>query len=282
MLNHAQTILIGMNLIKAENFDGVQIIQLGYGPIAPPLMTVCMYVVDGLVIDTAQHHMAKAVKGMLAEKKLNRIILTHHHEDHSGNAAVISSCHALPVMGHPLTAEKLNSGFPIRPYQRLVWGKAPPVALTPLEDTVETEHFKFVPVHTPGHSKDHTVFWEKQRGWLFSGDLYIGERIKFFRSDERFGDQIASLKKVLKLDFDSLFCAHNPSLKNGKQKIKNKLQFLQNLYGEIQRLAEKGYSERAIIKALDPQNDHKIKWMTLGNASFANMVRSAMAPIGMR
>jgi hypothetical protein len=29
----------------------------------------------------------------------------------------------------------------------------------------------------------------------------------------------------MKLDFDILFCAHNPCLKNGKQKIKNKLQF---------------------------------------------------------
>jgi len=266
-----------MNLIKTEHFDSVQMIRLGYGPIGPPVMAVFMYVVDGLVIDTAQHHMAKALRGLLREKTLNRIVLTHHHEDHSGNAAMISNWHTLPVMGHKLTAEKLNSGFPIRPYQRFVWGKAPTVNINPLAGAVETEHFKFKPVHTPGHSKDHTVFFEKQRGWLFSGDLYLGERIKFFRSDERFGDQIASLKKVLALDFDSLFCAHNPSLKNGKQKIKNKLQFLEDLYGNIIKLAEKGHSEKAVIKALDPRNDRGIKWMTMGNASFANMVRSAMA-----
>ncbi len=271
-----------MNLIKTEHFDSVQMIRLGYGPIGPPLMAVFMYVVDGLVIDTAQHHMAKAVRELLREKTLNRIILTHHHEDHSGNAAMISNWHNLPVMGHPLTAEKLNSGFSIRPYQRLVWGKAPTVTITPLAGAVETEHFKFVPVHTPGHSKDHTVFFEKQRGWLFSGDLYLGERIKFFRSDERLDDQIVSLKKVLALDFDSLFCCHNPSPANGKQKIKNKLQFLEDLYGNILRLAEEGYSEKAIIAALDPHNDRKIKWVTLGNASFANMVRSAMAPIRSR
>ena len=271
-----------MNLIKTEHFDSVQMIRLGYGPIGPPLMAVFMYVVDGLVIDTAQHHMAKALMGLLREKTLNRIVLTHHHEDHSGNAAMISNWHNLPVMGHPLTAEKLNSGFSIRPYQRLVWGKAPMVTITPLAGAVETEHFKFVPVHTPGHSKDHTVFFEKQRGWLFSGDLYLGERIKFFRSDERFGDQIASLKKVLALDFDSLFCAHNPSLKNGKQKIRNKLQFLHDLYGSILKLAAKGHSEKAVIKALDPRNDLAVKWLTMGNVCFANIVRSAMATIRSR
>jgi glyoxylase-like metal-dependent hydrolase (beta-lactamase superfamily II) len=271
-----------MNVIKTEHFDSVQMIQLGYGPVGPPLMAVFLYVVDGLVIDTAQHLMAKAVKGLLKEKTLNRIILTHHHEDHSGNAAMISNWRALPVMGHPLTAEKLNSGFPIPLYQRLAWGKAPAVTITPLEGKVETEHFRLVPVHTPGHSTDHTVFFEKQRGWLFSGDLYLGERIKFFRFDERFADQIASLKKVLALDFDTLFCAHNPSLKKGKHKIKNKLQFLQDLYGNIRKLAEKGHSEKAVIKALDPRNDRWIKWVTMGNISFANMVRSAMASIRSR
>jgi hypothetical protein len=107
----------------------------------------------------------------------------------------------------------------------------------------------------------------------------LGERIKFFRADERFAEQIASLIKVLTLDFDTLFCAHNPCLKSGKQKIKNKLQFLEDLYGNVRELVEKGHSEKAIIKALDPRNDRGIKLITMGNVSFANMVRSAMASI---
>ncbi|MGD9134854.1 MAG: MBL fold metallo-hydrolase, partial [Desulfobacterales bacterium] len=70
-----------------------------------------------------------------------------------------------------------------------------------------------------------------------------------------------------------------PCLKKGKQKIRNKLQFLEDLYGNIQKLAEQGHSEKAVIKALDPKNDRVIKWFTTGNASFANMVRSALASI---
>jgi glyoxylase-like metal-dependent hydrolase (beta-lactamase superfamily II) len=265
-----------MNLVKTRHFDDVEMIQLGYGPVGPPLMSVFLYVLDGLIIDTAQHHMAKAVERLLGEKSLDRILLTHHHEDHSGNAAMISKRHALPVMGHPLTAEKLHSGFPIRPHQRLVWGKAPAVNVTPLAGAIETDHFKLEPVYTPGHSKDHTVFFEKQRGWLFSGDLYLAERIKFFRTDERFGDQIDSLKKLMHLDFDILFCAHNPCLKNGKQKLKNKLQFLEDLYGRIRSLLQEGLSEKAIIRKLDAHSDRLVKWLTLGNMSFANMIKSAI------
>ncbi|MGD9044966.1 MAG: MBL fold metallo-hydrolase [Desulfobacterales bacterium] len=268
-----------MNILKTDYYGEVQCIRLGYGPIGPPLMSVFMYVVDSVAIDTGQSNMAKAVLGLLKDENLELIILTHHHEDHSGNAAKISTQHEIPVKGHRLTAEKMRAGFPIRPYQRYVWGKAPPVEVLPLNDVIATNRFTFTPVHTPGHSKDHTVFLEKQQGWLFSGDLYLGERIKFFRADERFADQIASLKKVLTLDFDTLFCAHNPCLKNGKQKIKKKLQFLEDLYGSVCALAEKGHSEKAVINALDPRNDRGIKLITLGNVSFANMVRSALSSL---
>ena len=43
-----------MNVIKTDQFDSVQMIQLGYSPIGSPLMSVFMYVVDSLVIDTGQ------------------------------------------------------------------------------------------------------------------------------------------------------------------------------------------------------------------------------------
>ena len=268
-----------MDIIKTDYFSDVEAIQLGYGPMGPPIMSVFMYVIDGLVIDSGQHHMAKAVRGLFRDKFPSRIVLTHHHEDHSGNAAMIGNLHSIPVLGHQLTAVKMASGFPILPYQRLVWGKAPPLNVTPLERIIETDRFAFTPVHTPGHSKDHTVFLEKHHGWLFSGDLYLGDRIKFFRSDEHFSDQIASLKKILLYDFDSLFCAHNPCLKGAKLKIRNKLQFLEDLYGRIRKLVAKGLSQKAVIKKLDPKNDRRGKWITMGNASFANMVRSAMASI---
>lgn len=268
-----------MNIVKTEHFNQVEMIRLGYGPIGPPIMSVFLYVVDGLVIDTGQRHMAGTLAGLLQNKDLNRIVLTHHHEDHSGNAAMIGHLNKIPVFGHPLAAEKLKTGFSIRPYQHMVWGKSRPVEVAALPEVVETDRFAFTPLHTPGHSKDHIVFLEKKQGWLFSGDLYIGERIKFFRSDERFCDQIASLKKVLEFDFETLFCGHNPSLVDGKLKIRKKLQYLEDLYGNINQLLQKGFSEKAVIKALDHGNDRWVKWLTMGNASYANMLRSAMESI---
>jgi glyoxylase-like metal-dependent hydrolase (beta-lactamase superfamily II) len=265
-----------MNLIKKTVFEKVEAIQLGYGPVGPPLMTVFMYVVDGLVIDTGQRNMKKVVIELLKQRKLSRILLTHHHEDHSGNAFALASDHRIPVNAHPLSVEKMHDGFKILTYQRYVWGKAEAVVVTPFAATIETDNFKFRPVHTPGHSKDHTVYLEEENGWLFSGDLYLADRIKYFRSDEILKDQISSLKKVLQLDFEVLFCAHNPSLENGKSRLKNKLQFLEEFCGQVQQLVQKGLSEREVVKKLDPKKDRLVRWITTGNISCANMVRSAI------
>ena len=91
-------------------------------------------------------------------------------------------------------------------------------------------------------------------------------------------DQIESLKKILAYDFDALFCCHRPCLKNGKKHLQRKLDYLEDLYGNIRTLSRKGYSPKEIIRKLGNGSDRKVKWITMGNASFANMVRSAMLP----
>jgi glyoxylase-like metal-dependent hydrolase (beta-lactamase superfamily II) len=208
---------------------------------------------------------------------VEQILLTHHHEDHSGNAAAMRRLTGAPVRGHAVAAAKLRGGFPILPYQHVFWGRAEPVPVEPIEGPIEARGFTLTPVHTPGHSRDHVVFLERSRGWLFSGDLFIGERIKFFRSDEKMGDQIQSLKTVLQLDFDALLCAHHPRLTDGKQHLTRKLEYLETLRDEAHDLKRQGYPDQQVIARLDPHKDRRIRWMTLGNVSFANMVRSALA-----
>ena len=207
---------------------------------------------------------------------IEQVLLTHYHEDHSGNAAAIRRTFSAEVLGHPLTAEKMNGKLNILPYQHLIWGKACQVPVAPLSDCIDTGSYRFMPVHTPGHSKDHTVYLETRNGWLFSGDLYLGDRIKYFRSDENFRDQIDSLKIVLTLDFSALFCRHNPIPKGGKARLAAKLAFMEDFYGRVMDLNRKGLTESDIIARLDLKQDRLVKWVTLGNACFANMVRSVL------
>jgi len=106
--------------------------------------------------------------------------------------------------------------------------------------------------------------------------MYINDYIKIFMRSEKIGEQITSIQKLLELDFDVLFCNHNPQLKNGKEKLRNKLQFLQDFYGKVRNEHEKGLSVNEIMKALDLKENYFAKAFSLGELSRVNMVKSVI------
>lgn len=268
-----------MRYCKSKDFGEVTAYELGWSPFGPPAMTVHFYVVDGICIDTAFQRMQKEAHACTAGHRLHTIVLTHHHEDHSGNAASLKKALDIPVLGHAETIHKMRQPFKIFPYQHYAWGAALPLEMGSLPESVPSDQIELIPVHAPGHSKDHTVFWEKNNGWLFSGDLFIAERIKYFRSDEKMKDEIDSLKKISALDFDSLFCAHNPQLKNGKAALQKKLQYFEDFYGRVQGLHGKGMDVNAIIREMGLKENYFMKAFCMGNLSMKNMVRSACASL---
>jgi glyoxylase-like metal-dependent hydrolase (beta-lactamase superfamily II) len=261
---------------KQQSFMDVTGYNCGVSFSGPPLMTAWCYVVGGVLIDTGTRHLRDHILAALSADKPEKILITHHHEDHSGNAGPLKERLNIPVYGHPLAALKLRTPFKIMPYQHLVWGKSDPVVVEPCRDLIEAGPFRFRPIHTPGHSEDHTVYLEETKGMLFSGDLFLGERIKFFRADESFEDQLTSIRHVLTFDFEHLFCAHRPTMDKGKDSLSRKLEFLLEFYGKVKDLRDKGWKTGAIIRKLDRKNDRTVKWITLNNACFAHMVRSAV------
>ncbi|MCD4740905.1 MAG: MBL fold metallo-hydrolase [Desulfobacteraceae bacterium] len=265
-----------MRLCKKYDFNGIQGFKLGWSPLGTPFMTTYCYTLGDLMIDTGQSHMQKEVLEIAKKNRIKRVFLTHHHEDHSGNAAAIKLNLDTEVYGHSLTREKMKIPFHILPYQKYVWGKSMPLTIELFPNTIETSFGEMIPVYTPGHAKDHTAFFLKDAGVLFPGDLYLADKIKFFRSDEEVRTQILSLKKVLKLDFDTLLCSHYPKLKNGKNRIKSKLKFLEELEGNIIKFCEKGFSEKQIFKVLKLKEDYFTKYFCFGNVSMLNGVRSVV------
>ena len=263
-----------MQIFEQNAFGNIKGFKLGWSPLGPPLMTVYCYLLGDAMVDTGQAHMAAAVVKIIADHTVRRIYLTHHHEDHSGNAAVLKRALQARIFGHPLTKAKLIAPFRILLYQKYIWGQAMPLDIDTLPTCIETDLGPMVPVHTPGHSKDHTVFFLKNAGVLFSGDLYLADRIKFFRKDEDVGLQITSLRTVLKLDFDTLLCSHFPKLSGGKQRIQKKLAFLQNLYGRTIEFWKQGHPEKQILHDLKLKEDYFIKYFCFGNVSMLNGVRS--------
>ncbi len=263
-----------MRFVKPYDFGEIKGFKLGWSLFGSPLMTVYCYLLGNLMVDTGQAHMQTEVLKIAGDHHIRRVFLTHHHEDHSGNAAAIKRANQAGVFGHSLTKSKMATAFRILPYQKYVWGKSKPLRMAAFPDRIETTLGEMVPVPTPGHSKDHTAYLLKDAGVLFSGDLYLSDTIKYFRADEDLGAQIASLRRVLDLDFDTLLCSHFPRLENGKRRIEKKLAFLETLYGNVTRLRAKGYPAKRIFKTLNLKEDYFTKYFCFGNVSMLNGVRS--------
>lgn len=268
-----------MRFLKIHDFGEVCGLELGWSPVGKPLMTTMCYRFGPVLIDTGLAHMRSEVLRMAEENPVEVVLLTHYHEDHSGNAAAIKAGFNVPVYGSAQTLQKLAKPYGIYPYQHLIWGATDSLKINMFPDNLELNGVRFIPVHTPGHSRDHTVYFVSGHGWLFSGDLFLSSRIKYFRADEKIDEQIVSLKKVLTLDFDTLFCGHHPKAENGKAAIVAKLQYLEDFYGKVAELAQSGMAEGRIMETLHLKEQTFIKLLCFGNVSMKNMVRSVMRSI---
>ena len=105
-------------------------------------------------------------------------------------------------------------------------------------------------VLTPGHTDDMSCFYDKENGFLFTGDLYIASKVRYLHKDEDLSEQLSSLNKVLTLDFETAFCPHRGIMKNGKENLTKKRDFIIDLASQVQELSIKGLSSKQIQRKL--------------------------------
>ncbi len=265
-----------MRIIRWHDFGPVRGLELGYAFIGSPYMTVFCWFVDDLMVDTGLAHGRAAVLEAVSERRLRAVALTHAHEDHTANAGAIRRQQGVPIYAHPITVARLRRRFRMLPYRHLVWGQIEPTDATPVPDRIAGAQVELEAIPTPGHTPDHVVYWAPALGALFSGDLYLGDRIKYFRRNEDYGQIMASLRRVLTLEVEMLCCAHRPHRSGGRQRLQTKLQFLEDLLGEVRRLHAQGLSPKQIASRQAWTGVRTVKWFTFGDASAENLIRAAL------
>lgn len=255
----------------------VRAFRFGYHPFSKPAMFVHCFLVDGLLIDTGQSQARQAILDTLGQQPVEQLFITHHHEDHTGNLPQLRARFGCPAYSSPRCAEMMQDPPPISLAQKLVWGDRPPDGdLTPIEGVLETNNHRFELIPIPGHAEDMVALYERDRGWLFSADLYVHHRIKYFMASESMLGQIQSLRRVLTLDFDALFCAHNPQMAGGKGKVRQKLAFFEDFYGQVGELYARGYHSKAIFRQMELNEKWFTRILSGGHLSGMNMVRAAV------
>lgn len=242
--------------------------------------TFIVYRIGETLIDTGPSNQWSTIKRVLQPLNIKTLLLTHHHEDHSGNANRISKLKKLVPYAPLLGQDKLAKGYPTPLLQKLIWGSPLKVVTQTLPAEIEinttTSHpSKVVAVHTPGHAKDLTCLFLPEHKYLFSGDMYISKSLKYLRADENLEQLMNSLRKLIALDFDILFCPHNGIITQGKQALRDKLNNLTNLCAQSQQLATQGLTEAQIVVQLLGPEDWLTK-MSQGNISKSHLIRQAL------
>ena len=149
-------------------------------------------------------------------------MLTHSHEDHSGNAAWIQQQKGIPIYVHRDSVSLCTKDGEY-PFIDRHYGERPAFIAQPLGTTLQTKSATWDVIETPGHTTDHVSFYNRETGAMFTGDLYIQTKTKVVLDEENIVHTLASLKKILNYDFQEVYCCHAGFLADGRARIQEKL-----------------------------------------------------------
>ncbi|MBP6630338.1 MAG: MBL fold metallo-hydrolase [Kofleriaceae bacterium] len=195
----------------------VRVVELRTPTLPPAMTTSCVLVGPSqgpgplLVVDPATPHapdQALLAALLAAEAAAGRpvaaTVLTHHHGDHVGAAALVRAATGAPVWAHAATAARLP-GLGID--HELDDGDRLGVAGAEV-------------VFTPGHAPGHVCLWLPAGALVVAGDMVAGQGTILIDPDE--GDMtayLASLRRLAALGPTTLVPAHGPIIGDGVARL---------------------------------------------------------------
>jgi glyoxylase-like metal-dependent hydrolase (beta-lactamase superfamily II) len=260
-------------VIEAEAHGPLTFLRMARRILGRPVYWTGAYFVEGVLVDCGPPATAGELLAFLEGKPLRGLLITHHHEDHMGGAALLGRRRAVVAHAHPRALPLLANGFTQETYRRVAWGRPPRIAAEPVTGEIAWGPLRLQPVPTPGHSDDHLCFFEPDRGWLFTGDLFLAERLRFLRSDEDVDLLIQSLETVGRLPLREVLCAHRGPVRDGPAALRRKAEGLRSLRERIAELLRQGLPEPEIARRLVGREGF-LTWFSRGRFSARNFVRA--------
>src|SRR4030042_1036085 len=239
-----------------------------------PLFKVYAFFVDGLLIDTGFPRRRDRFMKLLDTLHPETVVNTHHHEDHPGNNFWVTKNYGLLPLAHSKTSSYLQAPSQWMPfYRRVVWGCPQPSKTGQVDSEIRSSKFRFLVIPTPGHTDDHICLYEPNEGWLFSGDLFIGEHLRYLRDDEDIYSVLDSLKRIATLQLKRMFCSFSGVIDRPKEAIHRKGEYLEQLKNGVEKGLQQGLSLHEIRRKLLGGGD-RFRFVTGGQISKQNLINA--------
>ena len=238
-----------------------------------------------LLVDTAFPRAARPLLGALAalldgrapRDALAGAVVTHQHEDHAGNAALLSGL-GVPLVMAPATRAAIADVPPIALYRRVTWGRMEPLR-------VEPAPFDLAPLAllpTPGHSADHHAVWDAETGTLFGGDLFLGVKVRIAHRWEDPRALARSLRATAALGPRRLFDGHRGRVADPVRALEAKAGWVEDTVAQIDQLLDAGWPTVRVRDAvLGPEEfTGYVSWGAYSRANFVRAVRATREGVG--
>lgn len=240
--------------------------------------TFIVYHYDGVIIDTGPSNQWPIIQEFLSSFSPQKLLLTHHHEDHTGNAGNIQQAFNLPVFTNKKCAALLRKPFHVPFVRRVIWGAPVSSDLTLIDDQdviTSTSNQSIRLITAPGHSDDMSCFLAEEDRILFTGDLYITGRVRYLHTDEDLQAFYNSLNRIADLEFDALCCPHRGIIPEGKQALIDKRDFIGEFAQRCQALYAKGHPIAQIRNEVSGKEDF-LSYLSAFEFSKLRLVESAL------
>ena len=225
------------------------------------------FLVRGVLVDTGFRHVQRELVSVARGNCPRGVIVTHHHEDHSGNAPALALA-GIPLWMSAYTEAKLRERPRVKLYRHVIWGR--PRKLRAGFASFDPAPLQVIP--TPGHAPDHHVVFDPETRTLFSADLFLGVKVRIMGRHEDPYEILRSLEKAIALQPSRMFDAHRGLVENPVPLLEAKRNWLQDTTGEIERALDAGRAERAILKEL-LGGEELSGYVTEGEYSRRNLIR---------
>lgn len=213
-------------------------------------VSVYTFMTEGFGIDVGANTIPYFQETLLQQRP-EAIVLTHHHEDHTGNSAFVEQHLHIPQYIHASSVRDMAVMANNPQYRRDVWGTRPAFTAQPLKETFQAKSTWDV-LHTPGHAFDHVALYNRNNGQLFAGDLFVAPKLKIMLEGESYSTLLQSLRRIQTIDYGTLFCSHAGHVDNARSLINQKIAYMEDFAEEVMTLHHQGKDTQEIVEQLLP------------------------------